>query len=105
MKDNTQAKKQFIISYSLLYIGLIILSIFLICLKGISHIDSIHIVNITVDLFGMLVGYVLFISYDVDVQKTGILPDSSYISCTQHSSRFLRTWVPGCCRESLSWRY
>ena len=71
MKESTHSKKQFIISYSLLYIGLIIVSIFLICLKGISHIDSIYIVNITVDIFGMLVGYILFISYDVDVQKTG----------------------------------
>ena len=66
-----KSRKQFIRFYTLLYLGLIALSVFFLRLKGITNLNHVYVVNISVDIFGMLVGYVLFNSYFIDVQKTG----------------------------------
>ena len=56
----------------LIYLSLIILSIYLVWDKKLVNLQPSYIINVGVDIFGMLIGYVLFISTLIDVQKTGV---------------------------------
>ena len=56
---------------SLTYMGLVILSIFLVWKKGLPNLQDTYIINVGVDIFGMLVGYILFMCALIDIQKTG----------------------------------
>ena len=53
------------------YFLLFVLGIVLVRLRGLSPLRPVYIVNIGVDLFGLLMGCVLFICGFIDVQKTG----------------------------------
>jgi serine phosphatase RsbU (regulator of sigma subunit) len=54
-----------------IYIALIVLSIVLVGIRGISGLKPVYLINISVDIFGMITGYVLFVCCIIDVQKTG----------------------------------
>ncbi|MBR3290409.1 MAG: serine/threonine-protein phosphatase [Clostridia bacterium] len=56
---------------SLIYLLFIGFGVVLVWLRGISSLESTYLINISVDLFGMSMGYVLFICCLIDVQKTG----------------------------------
>ncbi|MBQ3790555.1 MAG: SpoIIE family protein phosphatase [Lachnospiraceae bacterium] len=53
------------------YLSLIILCIILISMKDLRDIKDIYIFNISTDIFGMIMGFVLFICTLIDVQKIG----------------------------------
>lgn len=49
---------------------LFIIGIVLVCLRGINGLEETYIISISVDLFGMLMGYVLYICCLFDVEKS-----------------------------------
>ena len=53
------------------YILFIVLSIILLVLRDPSQLKAEYIINISVDIFGMVMGYVLFVCCLIDVQRTG----------------------------------
>ena len=53
------------------YLFLVIVGIYLVWLKKLDCLYPSYLINISVDLFGMLLGYVLFICSLIDVQRTG----------------------------------
>ena len=67
----TDKKKKQAITVSIIYLALAFLGMFFVSLRGLSNLLPVYIINISVDLFGMLTGYVLFICCLFDVQKTG----------------------------------
>ena len=71
MNSTTPARKRKIIVYSAVYAGLIVLGAVLVALKGLANLRPVYVVNVSVDLFAMLTGYVIFVAYDADAQKTG----------------------------------
>ena len=64
-------KRVDVILTSFTYMGLIILSVFLVWKKGLPNLQDTYIINVSIDIFGMLVGYILFICALIDIQKTG----------------------------------
>lgn len=56
---------------SIFYIALIVLVGVLAHFRGLDNIVDIYLINIGVDVVGMFMGYVLFISCIIDVQKSG----------------------------------
>ncbi len=68
---NKRQKKK-VIWISAFYITIILLSIFFLFEKGFGELHSVYIVNISVDIFAMILGYVLFVCCIMDVQKTGL---------------------------------
>lgn len=63
-------KKQVII-ISIVYVALIFLCAQFLFLRGIGNLLPIYVFNISGDIFGMVMGYVLFVCCIIDVQKTG----------------------------------
>ena len=59
------------IASGIIYPILFALTIVFLCMRGLSNLKDIYIVNISVDLFGMLMGYVLYICCLLDVRKSG----------------------------------
>ncbi len=59
------------INVSIVYFFLVILVGVFVYLRGISNLVEIYLINIGIDVLGMLMGYVLYISCLIDVQKTG----------------------------------
>ncbi len=55
----------------MVYLLLVIVGIYLVWLKKTDRLYPSYLINISVDLFGMLLGYVLFICSLIDVQRTG----------------------------------
>ncbi|MBR5421415.1 MAG: serine/threonine-protein phosphatase [Lachnospiraceae bacterium] len=55
---------------SLIYISMIVLSLYYLLLNA-ERLKPLYLVNLTADFFGMLTGYVLFVSCLIDVQRTG----------------------------------
>ena len=55
-----------------IYPILFALTIVFLCMRGMSDLKDIYIVNVSVDLFGMLMGYVLYICCLFDVRKNGV---------------------------------
>ncbi len=53
------------------YLFLIVLSVVFLAVRGLENLKHVYVINITADLFGMLLGYVLYICYLIDAQKTG----------------------------------
>ncbi len=53
------------------YLSLIILCIIFLSFKNLRDIKDVYIINISIDLFGMITGFVLLICTLIDVQKTG----------------------------------
>lgn len=49
----------------------IALSIFLLIGRGIGELPTVRLINVVVDIFGMIMGYVISICCVIDVQKTG----------------------------------
>lgn len=60
-----------VIGTSFIYLGLIILSIYLVWIRKLANLHDTYIINLGVDIFGMIVGYLLFTSSIIDIQKTG----------------------------------
>ncbi len=71
MEYISKNKKRQAILTSVIYLLLIACGICFVWMRGIANLYPIYLVNIGVDLFGMLMGYVLFICCLIDVQKTG----------------------------------
>lgn len=63
-------KRNVIITTCVYFLLILIVAQFL-YVRGVSNIKPIYIVNISINLLGMVVGYVLFICCLIDVQKTG----------------------------------
>ena len=59
-----------VIGTSFIYLGLIILSIYLVWIRKLANLHDTYIINLGVDIFGMIVGYLLFTSSIIDIQKT-----------------------------------
>ena len=76
MENNIAKRKKLVAAYCVVYTLLILLSLLFICLKDPAKMELIYIFNISVDVFAMITGLVLFASYVIDVQKTG--NDSKY---------------------------
>ena len=56
---------------SVFYLALLFLCICLVFMRGLKNLEPVYILNITADIYGMLIGYVLFVCCIIDVQKTG----------------------------------
>lgn len=54
------------------YLVLTLLTMVLFCLKGIHSMPVTSVINISVDIFGMITGYVIFVTCLIDVAKTGV---------------------------------
>ena len=64
-------EKRRAIAATFAYAFLIILGIVFVLMRGLENLQHIYVINITADIFGMLLGYVLYICYLIDAQKTG----------------------------------
>ena len=53
------------------YLLLFICGVVFVWIRKLSNLPPVYVINIGVDLFGMLMGIVLFIACTIDVQKTG----------------------------------
>ena len=71
MKYINDRRRKLIIWTSGLYVALIVLSVIFLALRGIGNLKPVYLINISVDIFGMIMGYVLFVCCIIDVQKTG----------------------------------
>ena len=56
---------------SIVYLSMVFLCAQALWQRGAENIPAIYVLNIGIDLFGMLAGYMLFIACIVDVQKSG----------------------------------
>ena len=59
---------------SVTYTILIILSIVCLLRNGLTDLEDVYIINMSVDIFGMIIGYVLFICCRFAVFSTVIFP-------------------------------
>ena len=64
-------EKHQIIGASIIYLALFLLCMRCIFLRGLSNLPPIYVYNISGDMFGMVMGYVLFVCCIIDVQKSG----------------------------------
>jgi len=71
MEGLTKKRRSEAIVISLLYLIFVAVVGFLVHLRGIYNIVDIYLINIGIDVVGMLMGYVLYICCLIDVQKTG----------------------------------
>ena len=67
----SKRQKRRAIIATVVYFFMILISAQLIYIRGLTNLKPIYILNIGCDMFGMLMGYVLFICCLIDVQKTG----------------------------------
>ncbi len=67
----TKTKKKVAAIFTIIYIGMIVFIGVLAHLRGLSNIVDIYLINIGIDVVGLFMGYVLFISCLIDVQKSG----------------------------------
>ncbi len=56
---------------SVFFIAVIVLSVMFFAMRGIDRIPAMSVINITADIFGMAMGFVLFVCCTIDVQKNG----------------------------------
>ncbi len=68
----TEKQKKRVLITSTVYVTLIVLSIVFLFIRGLADLRDIYILNITADIFGMAMGYLLFVCTIIDVQKTGV---------------------------------
>ena len=71
MEGLTQHRRGEAIVISVLYLFLVAVIGFLVHLRGIYNLVDIYLINIGIDVLGMLMGYVLYICCLIDIQKTG----------------------------------
>ncbi len=69
--QNTKGHRAALIAAFIIYPTLILLCVIFLCLKNIRDLKDVYIINVTVDLFGMMTGFVLFLCSLIDVQKIG----------------------------------
>ena len=98
--SNHKRREAFIVSA--IYILLVIVIGYLVHLRGIKDLVDIYLINIGIDAFGMMIGYVLYICCLVDVQKTGAnlkhllsLINVAYIGLFTDACAWLLDGVPG----------
>ena len=89
-------EKAGIIIASIVYVICIVLIIYGVFSMGLGKISSMYIVNISIDIFAMLTGFVLFLCCLIDVQKGG--SDMKYIMylinvCFLHVFADASTWL------------
>ena len=53
------------------YLFIIVISVVFLLMRGLETLKHIYVINITADLFGMTLGYVVYVCYLIDAQKTG----------------------------------
>ena len=94
-------KRNVIITTCVYFLLILIVAQFL-YVRGVSSIKPIYIVNISIDLLGMIVGYVLFICCLIDVQKTGanyfyylLLLNVVYLGLFTDACAWLLDGIPG----------
>ena len=63
--------KQLSIITSLVYLGMVALCAFGIWKHGVENMPGIYVLNVSIEIFAILTGYMLFISCITDVQKSG----------------------------------
>ena len=56
---------------TVVYIALFLLCVHFVFQRGLANLKPIYVLNISGDMFGMLMGYVLFVCCIIDVQKSG----------------------------------
>ena len=56
---------------SIIYAALIVMTGFLLWRRGIESIPAMYVINVSIDVFAMLTGFVLSICCLIDVQKSG----------------------------------
>ena len=56
---------------SIIYVALIVMTGFLLWSRGIESIPAMYVINVSIDIFAMLTGFVLSICCLIDVQKSG----------------------------------
>jgi len=56
---------------SMFCILMIVLTLVFLVLRGINHLEPIYLLNIGADLISMMMGYVLFICFVIDIQNNG----------------------------------
>ena len=71
MELTDKKTKAQVITASSIYLLLIICGIVFASLRGLTDLPPKYVINIGVDIFGMIMGYVLLISCVIYVQKTG----------------------------------
>ncbi|WP_051656632.1 PP2C family protein-serine/threonine phosphatase [Butyrivibrio sp. AE3004] len=67
----SKKQKQRAILASIIYLVLLLLSVQFVFVRGLSDLKPVYIFNISGDIFGMFMGYILYICCLIDVQKTG----------------------------------
>ena len=67
----SEKRKRQIFVVVFIYFSFIALSIILLILRNPNELKAQYIINCAVDIFGMIMGYVLFICSLIDVQRTG----------------------------------
>ena len=75
--------------------------IFLLWYRGLDQLQDTYIINVTVDLFGMLMGYVLYVCCRFDAEKTGsnlkyffLLHNAAYLGLFTDAVSWLVDGVP-----------
>ena len=76
MKINTKTLRSQAFGTSLVFIAFLFLSVALFVIRGCETLPATIVINITADIAGMVVGYVLFVCCVIDAQKAGDMLDA-----------------------------
>ncbi|MBE5825449.1 MAG: serine/threonine-protein phosphatase [Butyrivibrio sp.] len=71
MAGITKHRRAEAIIVSAIYLLFVVVVGFLVYLRGIDNLVDIYLINIGIDVVGMMIGYVLYICCMIDVQKSG----------------------------------
>ena len=67
-----QNRRRLLIVCCIVYISLIALAVATTAVRGIGGLLPVYIINISMDIFGLVLGFILFASLVIDVQKSGL---------------------------------
>ena len=71
MENITKKGKFMVILTGIIYLSMVFICAQALWQRGAENIPAIYVFNVGLDLFGMLAGYMLFVSCIIDVQKSG----------------------------------
>ncbi|MBR4725990.1 MAG: PP2C family protein-serine/threonine phosphatase [Lachnospiraceae bacterium] len=101
MEFITRSQKRKIIITTFIYLFLILIAAQLLYIRKVANMTPIYVVNVSVDIFGMIMGYVLFICCLIDVQKTGanyfyffLLLNATYFGLFTDACAWLMDGIP-----------
>lgn len=98
--DRNQLRRVIVITA--LCFAMIFLTAYFLFIRGIDSIKPVYILNVGIDIIGMVVGYVIFICCTIDAQKNGVanrylmlLLNAAFVGCFTDACAWLVDGVPG----------